>query len=127
LPVVLTLIIYPLTSRPFTGQSAAIWLIVPVREEMIFSGYIYGLLDATFPETVTSRIPVRRAVLLTAVFFSLWHTPNLLHMAPAYVLFQLLYTLLGGAWMLLARQWTGSILPGVATHMAVNFIAWKGW
>jgi membrane protease YdiL (CAAX protease family) len=66
-------------------------------------------------------------VFLTAAFFCLWHVPNFMGIHVSYVLFQLGYTLIGGAWVLLARQLTGSVLPGIATHMAVNFLSWAGW
>ncbi len=64
---------------------------------------------------------------ITAAFFCVAHVPNFLGIDASYVAFQLIYTFVGGAWVLLARQWTGSVLPGIATHMAVNFVAWKGW
>lgn len=126
LPVVLTAIIYPLTSQPFTGSSTGIWLISPAAQDLLFTGYLYGLFDAAFPGAL-GRVRVHRAVFVTAAFFALWHVPNFAGVHVSYVLFQLLYTFLGWAWILLARQLTGSVLPGVATHMAVNFIASKGW
>lgn len=127
LPVVLTAIIYPFTSQPFAGGHIGVWLISPIAQDLLFTGYLYGLLEAAFPGTVGKRLRINRAVFLTAVFFSLWHVPNLAGIPVPYVLFQLVYTLVGGAWVLLARQLTGSILPGIATHMAVNFLAWAGW
>jgi len=127
LPVVLTAIIYPFTSQPFRGGNIGIWLISPIAQDLLFTGYLYGLLDAAFSGPVGKRLRINRAVFLTAVFFCLWHVPNFAGIPVPYVLFQLVYTLLGGVWVLLARQLTGSILPGIATHMAVNFLAWMGW
>jgi membrane protease YdiL (CAAX protease family) len=127
LPIVLTAIVYPLTAQPFKGDRAGAWLISPLAQELLFTGFIYGRLDASFPGTIHGRLPIRRALLLTAVFFMLWHVPNFEGMGAGYVMFQLAYTLIGGAWGLLARQLTGSILPGVFTHMAVNFVANMGW
>jgi membrane protease YdiL (CAAX protease family) len=124
LPVILTGIIYPLTSRPFSGYPIGCWLVSPAAQDLLFTGYLYGLLDVAFPGPIHRRVRVNRAVLITAVFFALWHVPNFFGISTAYVCFQLLYTAIGGAWVLLARQMTGSILPGIATHMAVNFIAW---
>ncbi|HOA76000.1 MAG TPA: CPBP family intramembrane metalloprotease [Phycisphaerae bacterium] len=40
--------------------------------------------------------------------------------------FQLFYTFLGGTCFVLARRWTGSILPSIASHMGANFFAWLG-
>jgi membrane protease YdiL (CAAX protease family) len=118
--------VYPFTSQPFTGQSIGMWLISPAAQDLLFTGYLYGLLDTAFPGRVNARLPVNRAVFFTAVFFALWHVPNFSGIQPSYVVFQLAYTFVGGAWVLLARQLTGSVLPGIATHMAVNFIAWAG-
>ena len=124
LPVALTAAVYPLTSRPFSGQRVGVWLVSPLAQDLLFAGYLYGLFEATFAGDVHPRFRIRRALFVTAAFFALWHVPNFDDMAASYVTFQLLYTSVGAAWMLLARQLTGSIIPGVATHMACNFIAW---
>ena len=124
LPVIVTGIVYPLTSRPFSGGRIGLWLVSPAAQDLLFTGYLYGLLDVAFPGPIHRRVRVSRAVLITAVFFALWHVPNFSGMPTSYVLFQLLYTAVGGVWVLLARQITGSIIPGVFTHMTCNFIAW---
>lgn len=124
LPIILTAIVYPYTSRPFSGDRIGCWLISPLAQDLLFAGYLYGLFAETFSGDVHATLKIKRAVLVTAAFFALWHVPNFDAMAASYVTFQLLYTFVGSVWMLLTRQLTGSILPGVATHMAVNFIAW---
>ena len=124
LAIALTAIVYPFTSRPFSGGRIGIWLVSPLAQDLLFTGYIYGLLARTFSGRIHGRIPVDRAIVLTAALFALWHVPNFWGMSTAYVSFQLLYTFLGGAWVLLARQLTGSIIPGVLTHISVNFISW---
>ncbi|MCP3980219.1 MAG: CPBP family intramembrane metalloprotease [bacterium] len=125
-PVVLTAIVYPLTSRPFTGGAVGMWAISPTAQELMFSGYLYGLFGLAFPGRA-GRLPVDRAVLIAAAFFAAWHLPNFASIHPGYVVFQLAYTFAGGAWTMLARQTTGSILPCVLTHSAVNFVSWMGW
>lgn len=127
LPIVLTAIVYPFTSRPFTGGPVGTWLISPAAQDLLFTGYLYGLLDVTFPGTISKRVRVHKAVLLTAAFFCLWHVPNFQTIMVSYVVFQLVYVFIGGAWILLARQLTGSMLPGIVVHMAINFLAWIGW
>ena len=124
LAIALTAIVYPFTSRPFSGGRIGIWLVSPLAQDLLFTGYIYGLLARTFSGRIHARIPIDRAVVLTAALFALWHVPNFWGMSTAYVSFQLVYTFIGGAWVLLARQLTGSIIPGVLTHMSVNFISW---
>ena len=123
LAIALTAIVYPFTSRPFSGGPIGTWLVSPLAQDLLFTGYVYGLLARTFPARIHARIPVGRAVVLTAALFALWHVPNFWGMSAAYVSFQLVYVFIGGAWVLLTRQLTGSIIPGVLTHMGVNFIA----
>ncbi len=124
LPVVLTAIVYPFTSRPFSGGRIGSWLISPAAQDLLFAGYLYGLFGITFPGTIHKRFRVEWAVLVTAVFFALWHVPNFWGMSASYVCFQLVYTLVGGAWVMLARQLTGSVIPGLLVHMACNLISW---
>lgn len=127
LPMILTAAIYPFTSQPFTDDRIGGWLLSPPAQDLLFSGYLYGLLHAAFVGQSDRPRHINRAVFLTAAFFSLCHVPNFVGIAPGYVAFQLVYTFAFGAWILLARTLTGSILPVVATHMIANFIAWKGW
>lgn len=123
-PIALTAIFYRFTSQPFSGGAVGVWLISPAAQDLLFSGYLYGLIDSAFPGPIHGRVRLNKAIFLTAAFFALWHVPNFWGLPASYVSFQLLYTLLGGAWMLLTRQLTGSILPGLGTHMACNFLAW---
>ena len=124
LAIALTAIVYSFTSRPFSGGRIGIWLVSSLAQDLLLTGYVYGLLAHTFSGSIHARIPVDRAVVLTAALFALWHVRNFWGMSTAYVSFQLVYTFIGGAWVLLARQLTGSIIPGVLTHMSVNFISW---
>lgn len=122
-PIVLTAIFYPFTSRPFSGDRIGGWLLSPLAQDLLFAGYLYGLFKTTFSGNILRKPPIDRAILVTAVFFALWHVPNLVAIPASYVAFQLLYTFVGLAWMLIARQLTGSILPVLLTHMVCNFIA----
>lgn len=121
-PVVLALIVVPLTDRPFQGQRIGLWLVSPLAQELLFLGFVFGLLVPRWPSNRTWR--PTPALVVTAVLFSCWHLPNLRSLPVGYVVFQLAYTLVGMLWTGLTRQWTGSILYSTATHMAVNFIAW---
>lgn len=126
-PVALVAAISPFTSQPFAHDRIGCWLVSPASQDLLFSGYLYGLLAMAFPARVHGRLPLTWAMLLTAMFFSAWHTPNFLSLAASFVAFQLLYTFLFGLWFLIPRRLTGSILPGILCHMASNFVAWKGW
>ncbi len=125
-PILLTALVYPnLAERPFAGASWSLWAVSPLAQDFVFLGFLYGFLDAAFPGTVHARLPLHRALVLTALFFALWHLPNLgSAMSPGYVAFQLGYTAVGLIVVGLSRQWTGSILYGVLTHTAINAIAW---
>lgn len=124
-PVLATAIVYPLLpTRPWGGQSVHMWLTSPLAQQAVFTGYIFGGLDRLFPGRVWQRLPFTRGLLLTAAYFAAYHLPNFLGLPGGYVAFQLCYTFAGCMIVGLARVWTGSILYGVLTHMAVNAIAY---
>lgn len=126
LPVFATALVYPLLPvRPFAQGYASMWLISPLAQELVFTGFLYGYLEPRFPEYLHPRVPVRRALVITVLFFGLWHAPAFLTgVSPGYVWFQLFYTGILGIIPALSRQWTGSVLYIVLCHSAVNFIAW---
>jgi membrane protease YdiL (CAAX protease family) len=126
-PVVCVALIYPiLPERPFAGASRDMWLLSPVAQDLWFLGVLYGRLDAVFRGDVHRHVPIRQALPLTALFFALWHLPNLLStMSPGYVAFQLSYVFVGCVLVGLSRQWTGTIMYATLSHMAVNYIAWS--
>ncbi len=124
LPVVLTAIVYPFTSRPFSGGRIGIWLVSPLAQDLLFSGFLYGWFAEVFPGEVYRRFRINRAMLLTAAFFALWHVPNFANLPPVYVAFQLFYVTVGAVWLLQSRRLTGSIIPGVIAHMGCNFVSW---
>ena len=124
-PIALTAQVYPnLTARPFASFSMALWVIDPLAQELVFAGYLYGRLQQVAGARIHQRLPLTWAIVLTAIFFSLMHLSHLGHIDNGYLIFMLIYTFLGGLLMGLVRLWTGSILYGLVTHMAVNFIPW---
>ncbi len=125
--VVLTLLFNRGLNMPqLRGNSAGywMWLSGPPAEDLVFAGFLFGKLDQLWPGPLARWLPVGRAVLLSACYFSLWHAQNLQSMDPTFVGQQMLYTLAGGIAIGLTRQWTGSILPVTLTHVTVNWIAW---
>jgi membrane protease YdiL (CAAX protease family) len=126
LPVLATALVYPnLPVRPFHGAYATMWLVSPLAQELVFSGFVYGLLAPHCSRYVHRRVPVQWALVLSTLLFGLWHAPGLLHgSSPGYVWFQLFYTGVLGIVPGLSRQWTGSILYVTLAHSAVNLIAW---
>ena len=76
----------------------------------------------------------RESLLLALVLTAAWHVIPFwafLFFPPARGLYEslgqqgywALRDTVGGMWVLLARQITGTIIPRALTHMAVNFIA----
>ena len=125
LPVLLTAIIYPrLPERPFAGAPMGMWLISPLAQDLVFLGYLYGRFERSLSGVVHRRLPIRWVLVVVAIYFALYHLPNLLAMSLGYVVFQLCYTFLGSLLVGLSRQWTGSIIYVTLTHMAVNYITW---
>lgn len=124
-PIVLAAIVYPLLpERPFAHAGIGMWTISPLAQDLLFSGFVYGYLRRAFPGRLFG-MPIDQALVLSAMCFALWHVPNLGRegMSWGYALFQVLYTGVGALVGGLARQWTGSIWYGLATHVANNAMA----
>lgn len=126
LPILASALVYPnLQVRPFAESHWSMWSISPLAQELVFTGFIYGQLNRVFPGWIHSRIPLNRALVLSGVFFAIWHLPNLAEGMPGrYMAFQLCYVFLGAVTVGLARQWTGSIWYVAITHTVINAIAW---
>lgn len=130
--LLLTLGLLPLTvlarflagdANPYPGWNL-FWIavIIPVREELIFSGFLYGFLKIKFPGSVKLGIRFDHALLITAFFFSMFHLSNMGSIPTSWLLFQLFYTFTHIAFIGLTRQWTGSILYIWFFHAASNLI-----
>ena len=123
-PIVATGIIYPmLPVKPFAGKPVNVWLISPLAQDLLFCGFLYRKFEIHFPGVVSKRFPLKKTIVITAAFFSLWHTTNFFTFPPEYVWFQLVYTFVGACVMGVTRQLTGSIIYIVLVHMSVNWIA----
>ena len=123
-PLIITAIVCSQISTPFSGGPITDWLISPIAQDLLFAGYLYRHLSEHFPGLVHDRLPIAKAILITAGFFALWHVPLLpMENVGAFIWFQLLYTFVGACLMGLVRQWTGSLVYGTLAHMAGNAIA----
>jgi len=103
----------------------SIWAISPIAQELVFSGFILGLLVVHFPQWWHKSIPISWAVVMSALLFGMWHfIPDFIFEGREldYILFRLAYT--AGGWTLYAmtRLWTGTIIYAAIMHTAVNFI-----
>ena len=125
LPPVLTVTVYAqLTNRPFHGSTWSMWLVQAAAQELVFTGFLYAQLGKVYGEPSREwRGALHPVVLLSALCFAAWHLPNARWFSPRYLAFQLIYTFAGGVWVLQMRRWTGSLLPGMANHILVNWLA----
>ena len=106
------------------GANIGIWLISPFAQDLVFAGFLYTTIEPAFPGNIHPRVPVRKTLLITGVFFSLHHVPGFLVADAWFVWFQLCYTYAGFVCAGLTRQWTNSMLYLTVSHTAGNFIAW---
>ncbi len=83
-------------------------LVSPVMEEIFFRGFIQWLWSLRF-----SRARSLPALVVPAAVFALFH------MNP----WQFPSLLLLGLWLAWLRVWSGSLLPGIVFHMAINLLA----
>jgi len=108
----------------WVGQHVGIWLISPLAQDVVFAGFLYTTIERAFPGDVHPRVPVRKTLLISGVFFALHHVPNFLTTEAWFVWLQLGFTFGGFALAGLTRQWTGSLLYVTVAHSAGNLIAW---
>ena len=110
-------------ATPFHGGSWAIFLCVPLAEELLFRGFIFAVLRDAFPSKVSvGRHRFSLATLLSAVAFGLWHLGGLVRPENGFVLFQVGYTTVAGFLFAIMRERTGSLIAPLLVHAVVN--AW---
>jgi membrane protease YdiL (CAAX protease family) len=124
IPVVISVIANLLMPNdPFSNWSFHMWLISPWSQDLVFSGYLYGRFEQIAPSYIHKKFRIRWALVIAAAFFSLHHLTNF-YLVPSWlVITQLVYSFLGMILYGLSRQWTGSMLYGTASHIAVNLIS----
>ena len=131
LPVVISFC-YGLWLRPgeslvFKGAPAdKLWhfLLVPLGEELLFRGWLYGVLNRRYcGQLVAETNPLPVAALFSSVAFALWHLQNWATYPAPLLAFQVGYTFLAGLWLALLRWKSGSVWPGVVGHISLNLAA----
>ena len=96
------------------GYAPDVWILfVPITEEILFRGLILGALEITYG-------PVR-AVVISSLFFGLWHLKNVFWLTHYQLIHQMLYTglIFGPINAVLALK-TRTIWPGVILHYLNN-------
>jgi uncharacterized protein len=100
----------------FLGYDPSVWILfVPITEEILFRGFILGALEIAYG-------PVR-AVVISSLFFGLWHLKNIFWLTDYQLIHQMLYTglIFGPVTALLALK-TRTIWPGVILHYLNNLL-----
>ena len=98
------------------GYDPDVWILfVPITEEILFRGFILGALEIAYG-------PVR-AVVISSLFFGLWHLKNVFWLTDYQLIHQMLYTglVFGPVTASLALK-TRTIWPGVILHYLNNIL-----
>ena len=116
-----------LPDGPVARLSAQGWpssyLLTPFREELLFRGFMYGVLVEVYPSSEASRRWISKPVLVTAILFGLWHwgwivtdgwVAGLVHVVLMFVV---------GLVFGIIRRRSGSVLGAFVLHAVGNFVA----
>ena len=108
---------------PFYGASPALFVCVPLYEELLFRGFLLAVVAEVFPRNWSvRRVTVSTAALATGLAFGLWHLGGLRLPEQGFYWFQVTYTVIAGVLFAMLRERTGSIWPGWLIHTFVD--AW---
>ena len=104
------------SGRAIVPVTAVSLMFAPVKEEIIFRGFILRWFELEYSRTI--------AIWSSCVLFGLWHIQNIFMMEPKFVAWQVLYTMLIGG-QITARMalYFKSIWPGAIFHSVTNLIA----
>lgn len=106
---------------PFYGGSSAIFLCVPLAEELLFRGFLFAVLDDAFPRKWSfGRLRLSIAIVVTAFAFGLWHLGGLRMPTDGFIMFQVIYATIAGLLLAIMRENTGSIWAPWVVHFVVN-------
>jgi membrane protease YdiL (CAAX protease family) len=99
------------------------YLLAPFREELLFRGFMYGVLAEMYPESEASARWISKPVLLTSVLFGLWHFTWVDAIGLAWGLEHVAFTFGVGLVYGYIRRRSGSVLGPFLLHTADNFAA----
>lgn len=92
-------------------------LVAPLGEELLFRGWVYGLIERLWPgKKLTLTFPFPAAVWLSALAFSVWHAQN-------HDPFQVGYTFFTGLWFGYLRWRTDGLAIPFVFHALINLAA----
>jgi len=98
------------------------YLLTPFREELLFRGFMYGVLAEMYPESEASTRWISKPVLFTAILFGLWHFGWVQVVGWAWGLAHIGFTFLIGLVFGYIRRRSGSVLGPFVLHAVGNFV-----
>jgi len=98
------------------------YLLTPFTEELLFRGFMYGVLVDMYPSSEASQRWISKPVLFTAVLFGLWHFLAIYLVGWGWGLGYVGYAFFAGLVMGYVRRRSGSVLGPFLMHAVGNFI-----
>lgn len=98
------------------------YLLTPFSEELLFRGFMYGVLVEMYPASEASSRWISKPVLFTAILFGLWHVGWIGSIGWVLGLAFVGSTFLAGLVMGYVRWRSGSVLGPFVMHAVGNFI-----
>jgi membrane protease YdiL (CAAX protease family) len=110
--------------NPFRGAEPLIQAVaVPVSEELVFRGVLFGLVLLALRRLYPMETALPLTVVVSAVAFGLAHLNNIGSYDTTFVVLQSAYAMILGLGAGYLRATTGSVVPAMAAHSAVNVVA----
>ena len=105
-----------------SSRQPSAYLLTPFREELLFRGFMYGVLVDMYPSSEASGRWISKPVLFTAILFGLWHWGCISVAGWGWGLGYIAFTFLAGLVMGYVRRRSGSVLGPFVMHAVGNFI-----
>jgi membrane protease YdiL (CAAX protease family) len=103
--------------------SPSTYLLAPFREELLFRGFMYGVLAEMYPESEASTSRISKPVLFTAILFGLSHVGWITAIGWSWGLEQVAFAFGVGLAFGYVRRRSGSLLGPFVLHAVGNFVA----
>jgi membrane protease YdiL (CAAX protease family) len=117
--IVIGLILFAITGITKTFNTVRFpilfFIFIPLVEEMIFRGYIYGKL-----QQITKHV-----VLISSILFAIHHIQYYDYSIGLFAMFQVAYTFVLGLLFGKLREYSGSIYLGIIIHIIINYLSYK--
>jgi membrane protease YdiL (CAAX protease family) len=98
------------------------YLLVPFTEELLFRGFMYGLLADMYPASEATRKWFSKPVWFTAILFAVWHIDWIEDLGWAWGLGNVVFIFGIGLVFGYIRRRTGSVLGPFLLHAVGNFL-----